>query len=148
MLKGKCALITGSTQGLGYAMAERLAAEGCHIVLNGFGDPAEIEAKRRHLEDSSSVRVLHHGADLGVPAQITDLVETADRAFGSVDIVINNAVVRHFAPLEDFKVDGRLGEVRRIEIIEAGKVDRHEGAADLLDIAAAERGDATVLQNR
>lgn len=105
MLKGKCALITGSTQGLGYAMAERLAAEGCHIMLNGFGDPAEIEARRRHIEDSHGVRVLHHGADLAVPAQITDLVETADRAFGAIDIVINNAVVRHFAPLEDFKVE-------------------------------------------
>jgi len=105
MLKGKCALITGSTQGLGYAMAERLAAEGCHIMLNGFGDSAEIEARRRHIEDSHSVRVLHHGADLAVPAQITDLVETADRAFGAIDIVINNAVVRHFAPLEDFKVE-------------------------------------------
>lgn len=105
MLKGRCALITGSTQGLGYAMAERLAAEGCHIMLNGFGDPAEIEARRRHIEDSHGVRVLHHGADLAVPAQITDLVETADRAFGAIDIVINNAVVRHFAPLEDFKVE-------------------------------------------
>lgn len=105
MLKGKCALITGSTQGLGYAMAERLAAEGCHIMLNGFGDPAEIEARRRHIEDSHGVRVLHHGADLAVPAQITDLVETADRAFGAIDIVINNAVVRHFAPLENFKVE-------------------------------------------
>ncbi len=105
MLKGRCALITGSTQGLGYAMAERLAAEGCHIMLNGFGDPARIEARRRHLEDSHGVRVLHHGADLGVPAEIADLVETADRSFGAVDIVINNAVVRHFAPLEDFKVE-------------------------------------------
>lgn len=105
MLKGRCALITGSTQGLGYAMAERLAAEGCHIVLTGFGDPAEIEAKRRHLEDSHGVRALHHGADLGVPAEIADLVETADRTFGAVDIVINNAVVRHFSPLEDFKVE-------------------------------------------
>ena len=105
MLKGKCALITGSTQGLGYAMAERLAAEGCHVALNGFGDPAEIEHKRRHLEDSHGVRVLHHGADLGVPDQITDLVGTAERAFGAVDIVINNAVVRHFSPLEDFKTE-------------------------------------------
>jgi 3-hydroxybutyrate dehydrogenase len=105
MLKGKCALITGSTQGLGYAMAERLAAQGCHVVLNGFGDPVQIEAKRRHLEDSHGVRALHHGADLGVPGEIADLVETAERAFGAVDIVINNAVVRHFAPLEQFKVE-------------------------------------------
>lgn len=105
MLKDKCALVTGSTQGLGYAMAERLAAEGCHVMLNGFGDPAEIEAQRRHLEDNHGVRALHHGADLGVPGQIADLVETAERAFGAVDIVINNAVVRHFSPLEDFKTE-------------------------------------------
>lgn len=105
MLKGKCALITGSTQGLGHAMAERLAAEGCHVVLNGFGDPVEIEAKRRQLEDSHGVRALHHGADLGVPDEIADLVETAERTFGAVDIVVNNAVVRHFSPLETFKVE-------------------------------------------
>jgi 3-hydroxybutyrate dehydrogenase len=105
MLKGKCALITGSTQGLGYAMAERLAAEGCHIVLNGFGDPAAIEAKRRHLEESHGVTAFHHGADLGVPGEIADLVEMAERALGTVDIAINNAVVRHFAPLEQFKVE-------------------------------------------
>ncbi len=105
MLKGRCALITGSTQGLGYAMAERLAAERCHVVLNGLGDPAEIESKRRLLEDSHGVRVLHHGADLGVPDEITDLVETAERTFEAIDIVINNAVVRHFAPIENFKVE-------------------------------------------
>ena len=105
MLKGKCALITGSTQGLGYAMAERLAAQGCHVVLNGFGDPAEIEAKRRHLEDSHGARALHHGADLGVPTEISDLVATAEQAFGAVDILINNAVIRHFSPVETFKVE-------------------------------------------
>lgn len=104
MLKGKCALITGSTQGLGHAIAERLAAQGCHIVLNGFGDATEIERKRRHLEESHGVRALHHGADVGVPDQIAAMVEMAERAFGSIDIVINNAVIRHFSPLESFKV--------------------------------------------
>jgi 3-hydroxybutyrate dehydrogenase len=105
MLKDKCALITGSTQGLGYAMAEQLAIQGCHVMLSGFADPAEIERKRRHLEDSHGVRALHHGADLGVPGQIAELVKTAELAFGAVDIVINNAVVRHFSPLEDFKTE-------------------------------------------
>jgi 3-hydroxybutyrate dehydrogenase len=104
MLKGKCALITGSTQGLGYAIAARLAALGCNIVLNGFGDAAEIERKRKHLEVSHGVRAIHHGADIGVPDQIATMVETARCTFGSVDIVINNAVVRHFSPLESFKV--------------------------------------------
>jgi 3-hydroxybutyrate dehydrogenase len=103
MLKDRCALVTGSTQGLGYAMAERLAADGCNIVLNGFGDAAEIERKRRQLEEKHGVRALHHGADLADPGQISALVETAQQRFGSVDILINNAVVRHFAPLETFR---------------------------------------------
>jgi 3-hydroxybutyrate dehydrogenase len=103
MLKGKGALITGSTQGLGYAMATRLAAEGCNVVLNGFGDSAEIERKRRQLEDGHGVRVLHHGADLAEPRQIASLVDAAISGLGSVDILINNAVVRHFAPIETFK---------------------------------------------
>jgi len=82
MLKGRCALITGSTQGLGYAMAERLAAEGCNVVLNGFGDAGEIERKRRLLEDGHGVRALHHGADLADPGQIAALVEAAQQSFG------------------------------------------------------------------
>ena len=102
MLKGRCALITGSTQGLGYAMAERLAAEGCNIVMNGFGDPAEIEGRRDALESEHGIRALHHGADLAQPRQIAALIETAERELGGVDILINNAVVRHFAPVEAF----------------------------------------------
>ncbi|TAJ85135.1 MAG: SDR family oxidoreductase [Reyranella sp.] len=103
MLKGRCALITGSTQGLGYAMAERLAAEGCTIVMNGFGDAGEIEGRRRALEETHGVRALHHGADLAEPKQIADLVAAAEHTFGGVDILINNAVVRHFAPVETFQ---------------------------------------------
>lgn len=103
MLKGKCALITGSTQGLGYAMAERFAADGCNIVLNGFGDAAEIEARRQRLEREHGVRALHHGADLADPEQIAALVDTAHAAFGAVDILVNNAVIRYFAPIEQFE---------------------------------------------
>lgn len=102
MLKGRCALITGSTQGLGHAMAQRLAAEGCNIVMNGFGEPAEIESRRRALEEDNGVRAIHHGADLAESRQIADLIATAERSFGGVDILINNAVVRHFAPIEKF----------------------------------------------
>lgn len=105
MLKGKCALITGSTQGLGYAMAERLAAQRCNVMLNGFGDTDAIERKRRHLEDGHGVRALHHGADLADPRQVAGLVETTLGAFGTIDILINNAVVRHFAPLEEFRTE-------------------------------------------
>ena len=84
-------------------MAARLAAEGCNIVLNGFGEAGAIERQRRQLETAHGVRALYHGADVADPAQIADLVETARRSFGTVDILINNAVVRHFAPLETFR---------------------------------------------
>ena len=103
MLKGRCALITGSTQGLGYALAERLAAEGCNIVMNGFGEAAAIEASRRKLETAHGVRAIHHGADMAEPAEIAELVAMAHRTFGGIDVLINNAVVRHFAPIEQFK---------------------------------------------
>ena len=103
MLRGKCALITGSTQGLGLAIAERLAGEGCNIVLNGFGEADEIERHRQALEADHGVRALHHGADVGEASQIGEMVEAAKRAFGAVDIVINNAVIRHFSPIETFK---------------------------------------------
>lgn len=102
-MKGKVALITGSTQGLGQAMARQLAANGCNVVLNGFGDAAEIKNACRALEDRHGVRALHHGADLADPSQIADLVAVAEHTFGAIDILINNAVVRHFAPVEQFK---------------------------------------------
>jgi 3-hydroxybutyrate dehydrogenase len=103
MLKGRCALITGSTQGLGLALADRLAAEGCNIVMNGFGEAAAIEASRRKLEAEHGVRVIHHGADVADPEQIADLVVAARKTFGGVDVLINNAVVRYFSPVEAFE---------------------------------------------
>ncbi len=104
-MKGKCALITGSTAGLGAAVAARLAAEGCHIVLNGLGDVGRIEAQRRDLEGTHGVRVVYHGADLAVPSEIADLMRVAIDTFGAVDILVNNAVVRHFAPIQAFPVE-------------------------------------------
>lgn len=103
MLKGKTALVTGSTQGLGLATIERLASHGCNIVMNGLGDGATIEANRRRIAETHGVGVLHHGADLSRPVEIAALVEAALAQFGGVDILVNNAVVRHFAPIEDFK---------------------------------------------
>jgi 3-hydroxybutyrate dehydrogenase len=96
-------LITGSTQGLGYALAERLAAEGCNIVMNGFGEKDEIESRRCKLESAHGVRAIHHGADVADAQQIADLVATARKTFGTVDVLINNAVVRYFSPIEEFK---------------------------------------------
>src|SRR5438552_9591589 len=102
MLKGKTALVTGSTQGLGLATAERLADAGCHIVLTGFAEPGDISAIRRRLEDRAGVRTIYCRADLRRPAEIAQMMSTAIDAFGAVDILVNNAVVRHVAPVEQF----------------------------------------------
>jgi 3-hydroxybutyrate dehydrogenase len=102
-LEGKCTLITGSTQGLGLAAARRFAQAGCHIVLNGFAAPAEIAALRAQIE-SHGVRTLYCGADLRNPAEIERMMAASAEAFGAVDILINNAVVRHADPVEEFPV--------------------------------------------
>lgn len=102
-LEGKCALITGSTQGLGLAAARRFAQAGCHVVLNGFAASAEIAALRAQIENHG-VRTLYCGADLRNPAEIERMMAASAEAFGAVDIVINNAVVRHADPVEEFPV--------------------------------------------
>src|ERR1700682_778895 len=102
-LEGKCALISGSTQGLGLAAARRFAQAGCHIVLKGFAEPAEIAALRAEIE-SYGVRTLYYGADLRNPAEIERMMAAGAEAFGAVDILINNAVVRHAEPVEEFPV--------------------------------------------
>jgi 3-hydroxybutyrate dehydrogenase len=103
-LKGKCALVTGSIGGIGLATATQLAAQGCDIILNGFAGPQEIDRRRAELEQEFGVRTLYHGADLRVPDEIADLMGAAS-TFGGVDILVNNAVVRHFAPIEAFPVE-------------------------------------------
>ena len=102
-LAGKCALITGSTQGLGLAAARQFAAAGCHVVLNGFASAEEVAVIRGQLE-SSGVRTVYCGADLRYPAEIEGMVGAAAESFGGVDILVNNAVVRHGDPVEEFPV--------------------------------------------
>jgi 3-hydroxybutyrate dehydrogenase len=104
-LKGKCALITGSVQGLGLAAAQQFAQAGCHIVLNGFADADAIGAIRAGIEQQYSIRTLYSGADLRVPGEIEQMISTSVDAFGAVDILVNNAVVRHAAPVEAFAAD-------------------------------------------
>lgn len=103
-LAGQAAVVTGSTSGIGQALARALAAEGVHVALNGLGDPDSIEADRAELEEASGVRVLYHGADMTRGEEIADLVAFAHRQFGRLDILINNAGVQHVSPIEDFPV--------------------------------------------
>ena len=101
-LSGRRALITGSTQGLGLATAQRLAADGCDVVVHGLGDSAALEAIRAGLERDHGIRALSSGADLRDPSQIASLVSTPLNAFGGIDILVNNAVARHTGLIEEF----------------------------------------------
>ncbi|WP_085315027.1 3-hydroxybutyrate dehydrogenase [Derxia lacustris] len=101
-LKGKVALVTGSTSGIGLGIAHSLAAEGADIVFNGFGDPAAIEALRRETAEKFGVRTEFHGADISKPAEIAALVKHAQDKLGSLDIVVNNAGIQHVAPVDEF----------------------------------------------
>jgi 3-hydroxybutyrate dehydrogenase len=103
-LQGKTALITGSTGGIGEAFARAFAGAGCNVVINGFGETAAIERLRSELE-SHDVGVLYHPADVGKPDEIAAMMEAAQSRFGAVDILVNNAVTRHFAPVEEFPID-------------------------------------------
>lgn len=104
MLSGKCALITGSVGGLGLAAAERFAAAGCNIVFSGFVEPERIRQTRAAIEASHGVRTIYSGADLRKPSEIEQMFRESEDAFGGVDIVVNNAVVRCAAPVENFPV--------------------------------------------
>ena len=102
MLKGKTAIVTGSTSGIGLGIATALAAEGCNVMLNGFGDPAAIERLRAGIAERYSVRATYSPADMAKPAEIRELVGETARQFGSADILVNNAGVQHVAPIIDF----------------------------------------------
>jgi 3-hydroxybutyrate dehydrogenase len=101
-LKGKTALVTGSTSGIGLAIARALAAQGANIVLNGLGDAGEIEKVRSDLAASAGVTVLFDGADLTKPDAIKSLILTAQDKLGGVDVLVNNAGIQHVSPIETF----------------------------------------------
>ena len=104
-LNGKCALVTGSTSGIGLAYARALAAEGASLVINGFGDPADIEAIRAELAETSGAGAIHVAADLTRRDGVETLMAAAVAEFGGVDILINNAGMQHVAPVEEFPVE-------------------------------------------
>ena len=102
MLKGKTAIVTGSTSGIGLGIARALGASGAHLMLNGFGDAAQIETLRAGLASEFGVKVGYSGADMSKPDQIHAMVEAAVKELGSADILVNNAGIQHTAPVEDF----------------------------------------------
>jgi 3-hydroxybutyrate dehydrogenase len=104
-LQGHVAVITGSTSGIGQAMAASLAEQGVNVVLNGFGDPAKIEADRAALEQRTGAKVRYHGADMLKADEVADMVDFARREFGRLDILVNNAGFQHVAPIDEFPVE-------------------------------------------
>lgn len=104
-LKGKSALVTGSTSGIGLAYAKALAAEGARVMINGFGDAAEIEVERANLEALSGDKALYSDADMSKPDAIAAMVAQCADGLGGPDIVIGNAGIQHVAPVEEFPVE-------------------------------------------
>ncbi|MBL8307208.1 MAG: 3-hydroxybutyrate dehydrogenase [Rubrivivax sp.] len=101
MLKGKTALVTGSTSGIGLGMALTLARQGARLMLNGFGDVDAALAQVRAVDPGA----VYHGADMSKPEQIAEMVKSCESQLGSCDILINNAGIQHVAPLDEFPVE-------------------------------------------
>jgi 3-hydroxybutyrate dehydrogenase len=105
MLKGKTALVTGSTSGIGLATARALAQDGANIMLNGFGDKTAIENERAGLEKEFGVKARYSPADMSKPAEIAAMIAATEQEFGALDVLVNNAGIQHVANIEDFPVE-------------------------------------------
>jgi 3-hydroxybutyrate dehydrogenase len=105
MLKAKTAVVTGSTSGIGLGIARALAGAGANVVINGFGNAAEIEKDRAAIEAEFGVKAAYSPADMTKPADIAAMIKTAEQTFGAVDILVNNAGIQHVAPIEEFPVE-------------------------------------------
>ncbi len=104
-LKNRSAVVTGSTSGIGLAIARALAKEGANVTINGFGDAAGIETERAGIEKEFGVKALYSAADMTKPADIAGMIAAAEKAFGAVDILVNNAGIQYVSPIEDFPVE-------------------------------------------
>jgi 3-hydroxybutyrate dehydrogenase len=104
-LSGKTALVTGSTSGIGLGIARSLAAEGANVLLNGFGDAADIEQLQADLSKEFGVQVAYHNADMTKPAEIEAMIGFAGEKFGGVDVLVNNAGIQYVANVEDFPTE-------------------------------------------
>lgn len=124
MSKKKSVIVTGSTSGIGLGMAEAFAAQGMNVMLNGFGDKAEIEAIRARLAAEHGIDAAYHGADMTKPAEIADLFKTAERTFGTVDVIVNNAGIQFVAPIEEFPPE-KWDAIIAINLSSAFHLTRH-----------------------
>jgi 3-hydroxybutyrate dehydrogenase len=105
MLQGKSALVTGSTSGIGLAIARALAAQGANVTINGFGDKEAIEKERSSIEKDFKVKAVYSPADMSKPAEIADMIRNSENTFGSLDVLVNNAGVQFVSPVEEFPVE-------------------------------------------
>ena len=115
-IKGRNAVVTGSTSGIGLGIARALAKEGANVMLNGFGEKAAIEKERAGIARQFSVEVLHNGADMSKPHEIAAMIEEAKAKLGSVDVLVNNAGIQFVSPVEDFP-DDKWEAIIRINLV-------------------------------
>jgi 3-hydroxybutyrate dehydrogenase len=104
-LTGKNAVVTGSTSGIGLAIARGFAGAGANVVINGFGTPADIEKERSAIETDYKVKALYSSADMTKPTEIADMIALGEKSFGSVDILVNNAGIQFVSPIEEFPIE-------------------------------------------
>src|SRR5450432_735816 len=105
MLKGKNAVVTGSTSGIGLAIARTFAQDGANVMINGFGPADEIEKERAGIEKDFGVKAIYSPADMTKGAEIAAMIKTAEKTLGSVDVLVNNAGIQHVAPIEEFPIE-------------------------------------------
>src|SRR3954453_7870596 len=142
-LKGKVAIVTGSTSGIGLGIARAFAGEGADVLLNGFGDAGEIERLRRDISDACGVRTAFSGADMSKPDQIAGMVGQATAELGRVDILVNNAGIQHTAPVHEFPTE-RWNAILAINLSAAFHTTRavlpqmlDRGSGRIINIASA-----------
>ena len=132
MLKGKNAVVTGSTSGIGLGIARAFAKDGANVMINGFGDADEIEKERAGIEKEFGVKALYSPADMTKPAEIAAMIKTAEKQLGSCDILVNNAGIQYVAPIEEFPIEKWDADHRDQSVVGVPRHPRrgarHEGA--------------------